>query len=139
MKHGSSPIPFILAFVALTATYFVFSRKEEYVLFSTGLATMGVETVLLFTFQIMYGCIYLKVGSIITSFLLGLLPGAWLGNIHRRTFTCLLISEVVLLGLLGVIFVWTFYPARTSPPSLFLPTVSCFPSSVAISFPLPQR
>ena len=136
MKHGTSPNLFIVVLMALIAIYFIFTRKEEYVLFSTGLTTMGVEMVLLFTFQIMYGCIYLKVGSIITAFLLGLLPGALLGNIHRRTFTCLLISEVILLCLLGVIFVWTFHPSRDLPTFTFLAYGFLFSFFCGYQFPL---
>ena len=139
MKHGSSPKPFIFALVALTATYFVFLRKEEYVLFSTGLATMGVEMVLLFAFQIMYGYIYLKVGPIVTAFLLGLLFGALLGNIHRRVVTYFLISELILLCLLAAMFGWTFFPDRELPTFVFLIYGFLFSFFCGYQFPLAAR
>jgi spermidine synthase len=140
MKHGSSPKPFILVLVALTVTYLIFLRKEEYVLFSTGLATMGVEMVLLFVFQIMYGYIYLKVGQIITAFLLGLLPGALLGNVHRRQVTyCLLISDVVLLCLLAALLAWTFCLDRDLPVFTFLVYGFLFSFFCGYQFPLAAR
>ena len=49
--------------------YLLFIKKEEYVLFSIGLTTMGVEMPVILTFQVIYGTIYLKVGTIITVFL----------------------------------------------------------------------
>jgi spermidine synthase len=137
-KHGTSPNPFLLVLVALTVTYFFFIRKEEYVLFSTGLTTMGVEMVLLFAFQIMYGCIYLRVGSIITAFFLGLLPGAALGHFHRRTFTSLLISEVTLVCLLAVLLTWTFYPGDTST-FIFLAYAFLFAFFAGYQFPLAAK
>ena len=42
--------------------YVFFMKKEEYVLFSTGVVTMGVEMLIIFIFQVMYGYIYLKIG-----------------------------------------------------------------------------
>jgi spermidine synthase len=138
-KHGTSPSLFVLVLPALIATYFVFIRKEEYVLFSTGLVTMGLEMVLLFTFQIMYGCLYLKVGPIITAFLLGLLPGALLGNTRRRTFVCLLSSEALLLCLLAVIFSWTFYPTRDLPTFVFLAYGFVFSFLCGYQFPLAAK
>jgi spermidine synthase len=136
MKHGTSPSPFILTLLALTATYFVFIRKEEYVLFSTGLATMGVEMVLLFIFQVMYGWVYLKVGSIITAFLLGLVPGALLGNTHHRTFSCLIRSEAILLFLLVVILSWTLFPSLNIPTFVFLAYGFLFAFLCGYQFPL---
>ncbi len=139
-KHGTSPKPFILALIALTAIYLIFIKKEEYVLFTTGLTTMGVEMVLLFTFQILFGCIYLKVGIIITAFLMGLLPGALLGNIHRRTVTCLLISDVVLFSLLAVVFAWASHPDLVDLPAFAFPAYGfLFSFFCGYQFPLVAR
>ena len=111
MMHGASPKAFILIFLALTILYLIFMKKEEYVLFSTGLTTMGVEMLVIFIFQVMYGYIYLKIGAIITSFLLGLLPGAIMGNFFKdKRLVNLIVSEIVLLGLLLIFFIWiTFF------------------------------
>jgi spermidine synthase len=106
-KHGTSPRPFFLIVLALTIVYLIFMRKEEYLLFSTGLATMGVEMLIVFTFQVIYGYIYLKIGVIITAFLLGLLPGAIVGNIYReKKMMSIMVSEIVLLCLLLIFFIW---------------------------------
>ena len=82
-KHGSSPKVFGLVTLGLTILYLIFLRREEYVLFTTGLANMGVEMLMIFTFQVMYGYIYLKLGAIVTAFLMGLLPGALFGNVFK--------------------------------------------------------
>ncbi len=82
-------------------------KKEEYILISTGLATMGVEMLVVFTFQMIYGYIYLQIGAIITAFLLGLLPGAVVGNLFAgRKLAGLILSEIILLCLLLIFFVW---------------------------------
>ena len=41
-------------------------------IFTTGLAASAVEVVLLVAFQILYGCVYHRVGLIVTMFMLGL-------------------------------------------------------------------
>ncbi len=107
MKHGTSPKAFFFVLLGLTLIYFIFMKKEEYVLFSTGLATMGVEMLVIFTFQVMYGYIYLKIGAIVTVFLLGLLPGAMVGNLYKEgNRGRLIMSEIVFLGLLLIFFGW---------------------------------
>ena len=139
MKHGSSPLPFILALTGLTVIYVIFLRKEEYILFSTGLATMGVEMILLFVFQVMYGYIYFKVGPIITAFLLGLLPGALIGNIRAKPGTWLLVSDVILFCLLAMMFSWSFYPDRDLPTFAFLVYGFVFSFFCGFQFPLAAR
>ncbi len=109
-KHGSSPKYFILVLFASTVIYLMFIRREEYVLFSTGFVTMGVEMLVMFVFQVIYGYIYLKIGAIVTAFLLGLLPGALLGSIWgRRDILKLLISDMLLLSLLFLFGFWVAY------------------------------
>ncbi|MBW1767229.1 MAG: hypothetical protein JRJ65_09300 [Deltaproteobacteria bacterium] len=107
MMHGASPKAFIFIFLTLTILYLIFMKREEYVLFSTGLTTMGVEMLVIFIFQVMYGYIYLKIGAIITIFLLGLLPGAIMGNFFKgKKLANLIVTDIILSGLLLVFFVW---------------------------------
>ncbi len=79
-KFQTSPIGFFLVISVLCAIYLFRITREEFVLFSTGCMTMGFEILVIFAFQIYFGYIYLQIGIIITVFLAGLLPGAWLGN-----------------------------------------------------------
>ena len=110
LKHGTSPRAFLLILLGLALLYLVFMKREEYILFSTGLATMGVEMLVIFTFQVIYGYIYLKIGAIVTVFLLGLLPGAMIGNLYKEgNMGRLLVSELILLGLLLIFFVWVSF------------------------------
>ncbi len=104
-KFHTSPKYFFALFFALAFIYLVLIRREEYVLFSTGLSLMGLEMLIIFTFQIIYGYIYLRVGAIITVFLLGLLPGSILGiRAKRRLKTRLLLSELIILLMLLAYF-----------------------------------
>jgi len=106
-RHETSPRVLIVVVGALTLLYAFFMKREEYILFSTGFVTMGIEILVIFTFQVIYGYVYLKVGAIITAFLLGLLPGAIVGNSYRgEKGLSLALSEVLLLVLLLLYFPW---------------------------------
>jgi spermidine synthase len=136
MKHGNSPKVFFLILLGLTLLYFIFMKKEEYILFSTGLATMGVEMLVVFTFQVMYGYIYLKIGAIVTVFLLGLLPGAMVGNLHKeRNMGRLIMSEIIFLGLLLTFFVWVKFFRGELSQFYFL--AYCFVFSFFCGFQFP--
>lgn len=137
MKYGSSPIPFFVVVAALGAAYIAFIRKEEYLLLSTGFVAMGVEMVVALTFQIIYGYIYLQIGAIVTAFLLGLLPGALMGDLWRgKDFLMLMVSEGLLMVLLAVFLMWVVVFSGFEPQSwLFL--VYCFLFSVVCGFQFP--
>jgi spermidine synthase len=136
--HGTSPNILFLILLAMTILYLLFMKKEEYLLFSTGLATMGVEMLIIFTFQVIYGYIYLEIGAIITAFLVGLLPGAIVGNLlsDERRFSSLILSEVVLLCLLLVFFVWISFFAADLHPAYFLAYCFIFSFFCGYQFPL---
>ena len=110
MKHGTFPKAFLTILLGFVVLYLLFIKKEEYILFSTGLATMGVEMLVIFIFQVVYGTIYLKVGAIITVFLLGLLPGAIIGNQTKvKSLVNIILSEIILLLLLFIFFIWLIF------------------------------
>jgi spermidine synthase len=121
-KYGTSPNWFIAVLIAVIAGYVSMIRKEEFVLFSTGFAVMGVEMLIMFSFQVLYGSIYLKVGVVITSFLFGLLPGAILGNRWKRGGRDMLIrAEAGMILLLMIYLVWaSFYQALMPELTFFL-------------------
>jgi spermidine synthase len=121
-KYGTSPNWFIVVLIVVIGFYISAIRKEEFVLFSTGFAVMGVEMLILFSFQVLYGYIYLKVGAVITSFLLGLLPGAILGNRSKRRGRDMLIrAEAGMILLLLSYLVWvTFYHSMMPETAFFL-------------------
>ena len=61
----------------------------------------------------MYGYIYLQLGAIVTAFLMGLLPGALLGNLFRgKGVDSVMVSEIVLFSLLVVFYVGSVSPKR---------------------------
>jgi len=51
---------------------------------TTGLATMALEIVLLYTFQTMYGYVYKMVGLVVGVFMFGLVLGSWAMNRRLR-------------------------------------------------------
>ena len=136
-KHGSSPKVFGLVALGLTILYLIFLRREEYVLFTTGLANMGVEMLVIFTFQVMYGYIYLKLGAIVTAFLTGLLPGALLGNLFKgRGWIPLIVSEIILFSLLVLFFVGITFSEGDIPQGYFLGYGFVFSFFCGYQFPL---
>ena len=137
MKHGTSPKYFLFTLSALTLIYLIFMKREEYILFSTGLATMGVEMLIVFAFQVVYGYIYLRIGAIVTAFLLGLLPGVIIGNLWgRKDVFKLIVSEMLLLSLLFLFFVWVVYFRSELHPIYFLAYCLFFSFVCGFQFPV---
>jgi len=102
-KFQTSPLVFFLVLVVLAILYLRRVSKEEYVLFSTGCLAMGCEILVIFAFQIYFGYIYLQIGIIITVFLAGLLPGAWLGNkLSQPGRQVLILTDGLLISFLAL-------------------------------------
>jgi spermidine synthase len=139
--HGTSPTLLFLVLLAMTILYLLLMKKAEYLLFSTGLATMGLEMLIIFTFQVMYGYIYLEISAIITAFLVGLLPGAIVGYLSsdERHMASLILSEVVLLCLLLMFFVWISFFGADLHPAYFLAYCFVFSFFCGYQFPAATR
>ncbi len=120
-KFSTSPFVFIIILTALSLIYLVRITKEEFVLFSTGCMAMGTEILIIFAFQIFYGYIYLKIGLIITIFLAGLLPGAWIGSRYgSNKKTSLVITDAILILLTGILIMAFKQAGYEIPLSAFL-------------------
>ena len=118
-KFQTSPMGFYLVVALLSALYLFCISREEFVLFSTGGVTMGGELLVIFAFQLYFGYIYLQIGIIITLFLAGLLPGAWLGNrLCRHGKRVLVLTDMVLIACL-VLFILTGAIFTGRPPWIF--------------------
>ncbi|MBW1669257.1 MAG: fused MFS/spermidine synthase [Deltaproteobacteria bacterium] len=140
VKHGTSPKFFLLGILIFTGLYLAFMKKEEYILFSTGLANMGTEMLVVFTFQLIFGYIYLKIGAIVTAFLLGLLPGALAGNLSStKKWYDLILSDLMLLCLLLAFFAWATFSARALHPFYFLAYGFVFSFFCGYQFPAATR
>jgi len=136
-KHGTSPNWFIAALLSVLVLYLSLMKKEEFILFSTGFVSMGVEMLLLFSFQIVYGYLYLKIGAIITSLLLGLLPGAIIGNIYKRRGKPVLIcAEAGMILLLTMYLMWTYVSQGIIQEFVFLIYGFTFSLFCGIQFPV---
>jgi spermidine synthase len=136
-KYGTSPNWFIAILIGLLVFYVFLIKKEEYVLLSTGFTAMGVEMLILFSFQVIYGYIYLKVGVIITSFLLGLLPGAVLGNRWKKRGRDMLIrADAGMLLLLMIYLIWVTFYQCVVPEFVFLLYSFAFSMLCGLQFPV---
>jgi spermidine synthase len=89
--------------------------KEEYLLFSTGFMTMGSEILVVFAFQIFFGYIYSQISLIVTLFLAGMLPGAWLGQkLGRNPVNAMRLTDGLLIGML-VLLALIILPENAQP------------------------
>ena len=135
-KFQTSPVGFFLVLAVLSAIYLIRISREEFVLFSTGCMTMGCEILVIFAFQIYFGYIYLQIGMIITVFLAGLLPGAWLGNrLRRRGRQILAFSDLSLIASLVLFILAVTYIADHLPVIFYL--AFGFAVSLACGFQFP--
>ncbi len=119
--HETSPTPFLAVLGILAGLYVVFMKREEYTLFTTGLATMGLEMVVIFTFQVLHGYVYLEIGAIVTAFLAGLLPGAAAGRLGLGSARArVLLADLLLLSGVAAYYGWLAYGSTDIPPGWFL-------------------
>jgi spermidine synthase len=101
VQHGESPFWFAMGWTIVALAYLWRITRPQWVLLTTGAVNMGSEMVTIFTFQALYGYIYLQIGVLVTVFLAGLLPGAWVGGrlvSHRRR--ALMVGDLLLCLLL---------------------------------------
>ena len=120
-KFASSPAWFAAACCALAALYLGRLGRAEFTLFTTGATAMGVEVLVIFAFQIFFGYIYFAIGLIITVFLAGLLPGAWLGNrLSGRGRRVLIVTDLLLILLLAVFVLAVSRGGDRLPEALYL-------------------
>ena len=120
----------------LSVIYLFRVSREEFVLFSTGAMTMGSEILVIFAFQIYFGYIYLQIGIIVTVFLAGLLPGAWLGNrLRRRGKQILALTDMFLIACLVLFIVAITNFADHLPQAFYL--VFGFAVSLVCGFQFP--
>jgi len=135
-RFGTHPLPFVAGLGALLAIYLVRASRPEWVLFSTGFMTMGAEILVVFAFQILFGYIYLQIGLIVTVFLAGLMPGAWLGaRITTRVTRALGLADLALMVLMVGLGMALALKAMAMPAWIFL--VFGFLVSLACGFQFP--
>ncbi|MCP4695044.1 MAG: hypothetical protein GY859_43860 [Desulfobacterales bacterium] len=118
-KFASSPAAFAGGLCALALLYLVRVNREEFVLFSTGCASMGCEILVIFAFQIFYGYIYVQIGVIVTVFLAGLAPGAFLGHRFEKFGKKTLVLTDGALILLLALFILVVMRMEDGPPAVF--------------------
>ena len=120
-KFATSPWAFAAVLCALTVLYLCRLRRQEFVLFTTGATAMGAEILVIFAFQIYFGYIYVGIGLIVTVFLAGLLPGAWLGNrLSGRGRWALPVTDLLLILLLAAFMLALHFGGDRLPVAFYL-------------------
>ena len=139
-KYGTSPRAFFVVLSGVFVFYLLLIRREEYILFTTGAASMGVEMLIIFSFQVVYGYIYLEIGAIVTAFLLGLLPGVLLGRWRQKNDKRdLLFSDAGMIGFLLLFFLWVLILKSGPHPVFFLLYGFLFSLLCGFQFPVAAR
>ncbi len=135
-KYSTSPSAFIAVILILVLSYLAFMSSESYVLFTTGFVNMGGEILVIFAFQIFFGYIYFQIGIIVTVFLAGLLPGAWLSErVRNKSRRWLMIMDSLLILLIGCFILGIFMGGERLPVSFFM--IFGFLVSMASGFQFP--
>jgi len=135
-KFQTSPLVFFIVIGLLALIYLVRVSRAEFVLFSTGCMTMGSEILVIFAFQIYFGYIYLQIGIIVTVFLAGLLPGAWLGSrLPHRGRQILALTDGFLIAILALFILSITNFADRLPIAFYL--IFGFGVSLACGFQFP--
>jgi spermidine synthase len=81
LRQFDAPSAVLIAVVAAAmGVYLLTLRAVTLAVFAGGLAASALEVVLLVGFQILHGCVYQRVGLIVTMFMLGLAVGGHLAN-----------------------------------------------------------
>ncbi|UCF91696.1 MAG: hypothetical protein JSW39_26060, partial [Desulfobacterales bacterium] len=139
-KYATSPMTFIWVIVGSTLVYLLRITREEFVLFTTGCMVMGCEILVIFAFQIYFGYIYLQIGLIITIFLAGLLPGAWLGiKLRHQGRQVLALTDGVLIALMGALLLALRHGGDRLPAAFFLIFGFAVSLSCGFQFPVALR
>jgi spermidine synthase len=119
---AASPLPFLAGIGLALLLFLCRARRGELVLFSTGFVVMGSEILVIFLYQILFGYVYEQIGLLVTVFLAGLLPGAWLGERLRQRGHCrkpLAACDTGIIMMLTLLLLGLTMAAARLPP-LFL-------------------
>lgn len=136
-QYQTSPVWFFSCAGLFFIIYCFFITKEEFVLFSTGATLMGSEILVIFIFQILFGYIYLKVGMIVTVFLAGLLPGAFLGQrLRGMSPRVLILADLSLIILLAFIVLVLEIGGHGFPELLFYAVAFAISVLSGLQFPV---
>ena len=120
-RFDTSPTFFFAFLAVLLSLYLLRSTRAAFVLFSTGFMTMGSEILVIFAFQVLFGYIYFQIGLIVTVFLAGLLPGAWLGaRMVSRAERVLAAGDLLLIVCLAGFSLALAFGGIRLPPAFFL-------------------
>lgn len=136
-KFGTSALPFWLVLAVIAALYILRLKRDEYVLFTTGMMAMGCEILVIFAFQIYLGYIYYKIGILVTVFLAGLLPGAWLGRrLTHHGVRALLVADLLLITLVAGFVIFLFSAGDALPQGYYYTVGFLISGMSGFQFPL---
>jgi spermidine synthase len=103
-RHGESPMWFAGLLTVVALVYMSRLSRPQWVLLTTGCIGIGAEMLAIFAFQAFYGYIYLRIGALVTVFLAGMFPGAWIGGRLAGKRHLALMAGDLMLGVLLLLF-----------------------------------
>jgi len=119
-RHGESPGWIGLLAAAAVLAGVVRMTRPQWILLTTGCIGIGAEMLAIFAFQAIYGYIYFQIGVLVTVFLAGMLPGAWIGGRYTGSRRRALIGSDLLLALLLILFALRLYFGAQAMPAAML-------------------
>jgi len=119
---------FMVVLVILCTACAMITNDSEFVLFSSGMSVMGFEILLIFLFQMIFGDVYYQICWIVTFFLIGLLPGAWISSrwkdmsfTNRKTaMKFLMFSDLIMILVIFIFFIIQLFDMNSLPFIFFL-------------------
>jgi spermidine synthase len=109
------PLIILLLFAAVR------SAGTTVALFSAGFSSFSLEIILILTFQVIYGYVYIATGIFITLFMAGLAPGVWLArrfsykSKYKTLVLLQIISGCIILLSVACIYAFRHLPIPTIP------------------------
>ena len=135
-KHSSSPFYFYIFLSIFLVVYISLINSESFTLFSTGFTVMGSEILIIFAFQIFFGYVYFQLGIIVTLYLIGLFPGALLGDKLKKQGRKVLACADFFIMFLMIVFLITMITIEENISEYFF-LVLVFFISLACGFQFP--
>lgn len=122
------PIAIVCAIILFLSLYFV--NPTQFSIMSTGFTGASLEILILIAFQIIYGYAYIKIGIIITAFMLGIVVGSYFVNKRENVDSPSYFKKVDLLFIsycIGMPFIFWIVAQSAHPVIILFSAEILFP------------
>lgn len=145
-QFSISITPFLIALLILIIIYLLQLKPVQFMIFTTGFASMAFEVIFVIAFQILYGYAYYGLAVIFAMFMLGLTTGSYWSNKFmkkwdRRELICSDIALLLFCVLVPVLFLILSRANSVSFPSfVVIPVLAAMLAFIAgIQFPIASK